>query len=59
MLTHPDYVRILNTEIEILKSRLEPHDTGNLHTAISVLEHRVAELNQIEHNHALKKMLDL
>ena len=34
---------VLQDEIEILKSRLEPHDTGHLHTAISVIEHRIAE----------------
>ena len=27
------------------KSRLQPHDTGHLHTAISVLEHRLEELD--------------
>ena len=36
---------VLQDEIEILKSRLEPHDTGHLHTAISVIEDRIAELS--------------
>ena len=35
---------VLQDEIEIYKSRLEPHDTGHLHTAISVIEHRIEEL---------------
>ena len=35
---------VLNDEIEIHKSRLEPHDTGHLHTAISVITHRIEEL---------------
>ena len=35
---------VLQDEIEIHKSRLEPHDTGNLHTAISVIQRRIAEL---------------
>ena len=35
---------VLQDEIEILKSRLEPHDTGHLHTAISVITHRIEEL---------------
>jgi hypothetical protein len=35
---------VLQDEIEIHKSRLEPHDTGHLHTAISVIEHRIEEL---------------
>ena len=32
---------VLQDEIEILKSRLEPHDTAHLHTAISVITHRI------------------
>jgi len=35
---------VLRDEIEIHKSRLEPHDTGHLHTAISVIQHRITEL---------------
>ena len=35
---------VLQDEIEIHKSRLQPHDTGHLHTAISVIEHRIEEL---------------
>ena len=31
-------------EIETHKSRLEPHDTGHLHTAISVIQHRIDEI---------------
>jgi hypothetical protein len=34
----------LENEIKVLKSRLQDHDTGHLHTAISVLEERVKEL---------------
>jgi len=35
---------VLQDEIEIHKSRLEPHDTGHLHTTISVIQHRITEL---------------
>jgi len=35
---------VLQDEIEIHKSRLEPHDTGHLHTAISVIQRRIEEL---------------
>ena len=35
---------VLQDEIEIHKSRLEPHDTGHLHTAIFVIKHRIEEL---------------
>lgn len=37
-------VNTLENEIAILKSRLQPHDTGHLHTAISVLEDRIREI---------------
>ena len=36
---------VLQDEIEIHKSRLQPHDTGHLHTAISVIQHRITELS--------------
>ena len=36
---------VLQDEIEILKSRLEPHDTGHLHTAIFVIQSRIEELS--------------
>ena len=35
---------VLQDEIEIHKSRLQPHDTGHLHTAISVIQHRIEEI---------------
>ena len=38
------YIAVLKAEIEHLKSLLEPHDTGHIHTTISTLEHRVREL---------------
>ena len=37
-------IAVLMDEIEVLKSRIEPHDTGHLYTTISTLEHRVSEL---------------
>ena len=36
---------VLQDEIEIHKSRLEPHDTGHLHTAIFVIQSRIEELS--------------
>lgn len=39
-----DYIGVLQNEIEILKSRYLPEDTGHLRTAVSVLEERVKEL---------------
>ena len=35
---------VLQDEIEIHKSRLQPRDTGHLHTAISVIQDRIEEL---------------
>ena len=37
-------IAVLKDEIELLKSRIEPRETGHLYTAISVLEHRLEEL---------------
>ena len=37
-------VAVLKEEISHLKSKLEPRDTGHIHTTISTLEHRVREL---------------
>ena len=39
-----DHIITLQIEIAVLKSRLQPTDTGHLYTAISVLEGRVKEL---------------
>jgi hypothetical protein len=33
-------------EIQTLKSRLQPHDTGHINTAISVLNERVQEVKK-------------
>ena len=35
---------VLQDEIEIHKSRLQPRDTGHLHTTISVIKHRIEEI---------------
>ena len=35
---------VLQDEIEIYKSRLQPHDTGHLHDAISVIKRRIEEI---------------
>ena len=37
-------IKVLRKEVEILTSRLEPHDTGHLHTAISVINSRIDEM---------------
>ena len=45
-----DKIIVLMEEISVLKSRLKDHDTGNLRTAVSVLENRVQELKERVHN---------
>jgi|TARA_B110000977_G_C10802685_1_gene386932 hypothetical protein len=40
-LTH---MRVLEREIDIIKNKYTDHDTGNLRTAVSVLECRVKEI---------------
>jgi len=42
---------VLKDEIETHKSRLEPHDTGHLHTAISVIQHRIDEIQNTYYTH--------
>jgi len=39
-----DRLIMLMDEIAIAKSKLQPHDTGHIHTSISYLESRVEEL---------------
>jgi hypothetical protein len=41
-----DHVNHLKYEIEILKSRVQEHDTGHIITAIQVLESRIKELSK-------------
>ena len=33
-------------EVEILKTRIQPHDTGHIHTTINTLEHRIQEMKE-------------
>ena len=37
-------IAVLEETIEVFKSRIEPHDTGFLHTTIGTLKHRIEEL---------------
>jgi 3-phenylpropionate/cinnamic acid dioxygenase small subunit len=41
-----DHVNHLKYEIEMLKSRVQEHDTGHIITAIQVLESRIKELSK-------------
>ena len=46
MLTNIDKLIMLMDEIAIAKSRLEPHDTGHIHTSINWLQQRVEEIKK-------------
>ena len=37
-------IKVLKEQVEVFTSRIEPHDTGHLHTTISTLTHRITEL---------------
>ena len=41
-----NHVRALQEEINVLKGRIQPHDTGHIHTTINTLEERVEEINE-------------
>ena len=38
------WVKVLEMEVDVLRSRITPHNTGHLHTTIGVLEKRIEEL---------------
>ena len=40
------YIKVMENEIEVLRSRIEPQDTGHLYTTIDTLEKRVKELKE-------------
>ena len=39
-----NHMNVLIEEIKILEKRIEPHNTGHIHTTISTLRSRVEEL---------------
>jgi len=41
-----NHLAALMSEVEILKGRIQPHDTGHIHTTINVLESRITELRE-------------
>mgnify|MGYP001390370060 FL=1 len=41
-----NHVKALSEEINVLRERIQPHDTGHIHTTISTLEERVQEINE-------------
>tara|TARA_Y100000780_G_C13325435_1_gene279365 strand:+ start:190 stop:345 length:156 start_codon:yes stop_codon:yes gene_type:complete len=45
-MTDVERLIFLVEEIGILKTKIREHDTGHIHTAINVLEHRVNEMKE-------------
>ena len=45
-MTDVERLIFLVEEICILKTKIREHDTGHIHTAINVLEHRVKEVTE-------------
>ena len=41
-----NHVRALQEEINVLKGRIQPHDTGHLHDYIARLNNRLEEINE-------------
>ena len=41
-----NHVKHLEFEVRELQGRLQPHDTGHIHTTISVLEDRIEEIQK-------------
>ncbi len=41
------HMKILEAEVGVLRSRFQEHDTGNLRTAVNVLENRIKELQDV------------
>lgn len=39
-----EHIQALITEVQVLRSRFEPEDTGHLRTAVNVLEERIKEI---------------
>lgn len=41
-----DQLDFLYKEIKLAESRLQPHDTGHINTAISWMNHRISEIKE-------------
>ena len=40
------YISVLKAEVQHLKTKIGPHDTGHIHTTIGTLTHRIKELEE-------------
>ena len=57
MIDNVKRIQILEQEINVLKGRIEEHDTGHIITAINVIQNRVKELQnkELEYQRARNK----
>lgn len=46
MFSKLDRLMILQDEVALLKTRIQPSDTGHIHTTVSVLTERIVELKE-------------
>ena len=46
MLTVEHKMQVIQSEIDILRDRIQEHDTGHIHTTIGVLNQRLEEMNK-------------
>ena len=46
MLTIEHKMQVIQSEIDILRDRIQEHDTGHIHTTIGVLNQRLEEMNK-------------
>ena len=44
-----NHVKALSEEINVLRERIQPHDTGHIHTTISFLKNRIENIKG-DHN---------
>jgi hypothetical protein len=44
--TTRNIIDVLTSQIEYLKTEIQEHGTGHIHTAIGVLNHRIQQLEQ-------------
>jgi len=44
--TTRDVINVLQNEIDYLKTEIREYDTGHIHTAINVLNHRIQQLEK-------------
>lgn len=44
--TTRDTINVLTNEVEYLKTEIREYDTGHIHTAINVINHRIEQLEK-------------